>query len=125
MKSITRTTALAVALLTLLACTPSSAPDDQIDLIVEGQSVVTMNTDGTIIEDGAVAIDDGIIIAIGNRDEIHSQYSAIEVLVGTDRVIMPGLVNGHTHAAMTLLRGVADDLALMDWLNNYIFLAEF
>ncbi len=83
-----------------------------------------MDANGTIIDDGAVAIDDGIIIAIGNRDEIHSQYSAVEVLAGTDHIVMPGLVNGHSHAAMTLLRGVADDLALMDWLNNYIFPAE-
>ena len=124
MKSITRTIALAVALLPLLACTPASTPDDRIDLIVEGQTVVTMDAIATIVEDGAVAIDDGIIIAIGSRDDIHSQYSAAEVLGGTDRIVMPGLVNGHSHAAMTLLRGVADDLALMDWLNNYIFPAE-
>ena len=65
MKNITRTTALAAALLPLLACTPTSAPDDQIDLIVDGQTVVTMDAAGTVIENGAVAIDDGIIIAIG------------------------------------------------------------
>ena len=53
-----------------------------------------------------------------------AEYSATETLAGEHRVVMPGLVNGHSHAAMTLLRGVADDLALMDWLNNYIFPAE-
>ena len=114
MKSITITSALAVALLPLLACTPASTPDDQIDLIVDGQTVVTMDADGTIYEDGAVAVDDGIIVAIGARDDIHARYSAVEVLGGTDRIVMPGLINGHSHAAMTLLRGVADDLALMD-----------
>ena len=124
MQTKTRTTALAAALLPLLACTPASAPDDQIDLIVDGQSVVTMDAGGTIIENGAVAVDDGIIIAIGTHEDIHAQYSAAENLGGTDRIVMPGLVNGHSHAAMTLLRGVADDLALMDWLNNYIFPAE-
>ena len=124
MKNRIRNTALAAVLLSLLACTPTSAPDDQIDLIVDGQTIVTMDADGTIIENGTVAIDDGLIIAIGTRDDIHLQYSAAEVLAGSNRIVMPGLVNGHSHAAMTLLRGVADDLALMDWLNNYIFPAE-
>ena len=78
----------------------------------------------TVIEDGAVAVDDGVIIAIGPTDEIQSQHVAVETLPGDGRVVMPGLVNGHQHAAMTLLRGVADDLALMDWLTNYIFPVE-
>jgi len=124
MKNITRNAALAAVLLPLLACTPATTPDDQIDLIVDGQTIVTMDADAMILENGAIAIDDGIIIAVGPRDKIHSQYSAVEVLAGTDRIVMPGLINGHSHAAMTLLRGVADDLALMDWLNNYIFPAE-
>ena len=84
MKNRTRITALAAVLHSLLACTPASTPDDQIDLIVEGQTIVAMDAIGTILEDGAVAIDEGIIIAIGTRDDIHSQYSAVEVLGGTD-----------------------------------------
>ncbi len=83
-----------------------------------------MDADNTVYQNAAVAIDDGIILAIGNAAEITATYSANETLTGEDRVVMPGLVNGHSHAAMTLLRGVADDLALMDWLNNYIFPAE-
>jgi 5-methylthioadenosine/S-adenosylhomocysteine deaminase len=83
-----------------------------------------MDAAGTVIEDGAVAVDEGIIIAVGKATEIEAAYSAVEVLDGGKRVVMPGLVNGHSHAAMTLLRGVADDLALMDWLQNYIFPAE-
>jgi 5-methylthioadenosine/S-adenosylhomocysteine deaminase len=78
----------------------------------------------TVIESGAVAIDDGVILAVGPASEIREAYTAAQVLPGANRVVMPGLVNGHSHAAMTLLRGVADDLALMDWLNNYIFPAE-
>jgi 5-methylthioadenosine/S-adenosylhomocysteine deaminase len=78
----------------------------------------------SIIESGAVAIDDGIILAIGSADEITGSYSASETLPGENRIVMPGLINGHSHAAMTLLRGLADDLALMDWLNNYIFPSE-
>ena len=114
------------------ACTPAEAPDpetsqaadDAIDLIINGDVVVTMNAERDIIENGAIAVDDSIIIAVGAAADINSNYRAREVLDGGNRVVMPGLVNGHSHAAMTLLRGVADDLALMDWLNNYIFPAE-
>ena len=113
---------------TLAACTPreqaAEAPDDRIDLIVKGDYVVSMDEAGTVFEQGAVAVDEGLILAIGPAAEIEARYSAAETLAGDDRVVLPGLVNGHSHAAMTLLRGVADDLALMDWLQNYIFPAE-
>ena len=97
---------------------------DAIDLIVNGAQIVTMDAAGTILEDGAIAIDDGVILAIGPAEEIAAEYPAAVTLDGEQRIVMPGLVNGHGHAAMTLLRGVADDLALMDWLQNYIFPAE-
>ncbi len=129
-----------VASITALACTllqscsrdtgpPSTeaARDDGrkiVDLIVEGDHVVSMDSNRSSYEYGAVAVDEGIIIAMGDRDEILAQYRSDQILDGKNRVVMPGLVNGHSHAAMTLLRGVADDLALMDWLNNYIFPAE-
>ncbi len=111
------------------ACTEPPAPttasqENSIDLIILGDHIVTMDAAGTVYENAAVAIDDGLILAVGSADEITATYSAAETLAGKDRVVMPGLVNGHSHAAMTLLRGVADDLALMDWLNNYIFPAE-
>jgi len=104
--------------------TPAVATGDEIDLIVRGTHIVTMDALGSVIENGAVAIDEGIILAIGSAADIDAKYSAAESLDGGKRVVMPGLVNGHSHAAMTLLRGVADDLALMDWLQNYIFPAE-
>ncbi len=97
---------------------------DAIDLIIEGEYIVTMDKEGNVIRDGAVAVDGGLIIGIGPASEINSRYNANAHLSGENRIVMPGLVNGHSHAAMTLLRGVADDLALMDWLNNYIFPAE-
>ena len=104
---------------------PTAANDESaIDLLVRGDYIVTMDDGGTIIENGAVAIDDGVILAVGPATEIAAKYPAAEVLDGENRIVMPGLVNGHSHAAMTLLRGVADDLALMDWLENYIFPAE-
>jgi 5-methylthioadenosine/S-adenosylhomocysteine deaminase len=132
MKFITKSAVLTVALTVLVACTQQtgtepetgSTADNRIDLIIEGDHVVTMDADGAIIDDGAVAVDDGVILAIGSAADIHDEYAAVEVLSGERRIVMPGLVNGHSHAAMTLLRGVADDLALMDWLNNYIFPAE-
>jgi 5-methylthioadenosine/S-adenosylhomocysteine deaminase len=103
---------------------PRSATGQAIDLIIEGDYVVSMSAEGTIYEPGAVAVDNGLIIAVGPADEISSSYSAKNTVAGDNRIVMPGLVNGHSHAAMTLLRGVADDLALMDWLTNYIFPAE-
>ena len=110
------------------AAPPATAADDSaaaaIDLIVPGDYVVAMDAAGTIVENGAVAIDDGVIVAVGPAAEIAAAYSATETLDGDNRIVMPGLVNGHSHAAMTLLRGVADDLALMVWLNDYMFPAE-
>jgi len=122
----------------LVACTPADSPPDSaetpaarvaadpdaIDLIIEGDYVVTMDDDGNVIADGALAIDGGLIIAMGSADEINAQYTADGHLRGDNRIVMPGLINGHSHAAMTLLRGVADDLPLLDWLTKYIFPAE-
>jgi 5-methylthioadenosine/S-adenosylhomocysteine deaminase len=123
----------ATMILALAACGQDSsthtaasaeAPVGQIDLIILGDYVVSMDLNSSVYEDGAVAIDDGLILAIGPAAEITAEYSAAETLAGENKVVMPGLVNGHSHAAMTILRGVADDLALMDWLNNYIFPSE-
>jgi len=127
MRSTLKTYPIALLIIMLAACTSGdddSKGGDNIDLIVLGQTIVTMDAAGTVIEDGAVAIDEGIILAVGTSDEVTSKYSAGKTLSGEQRIVMPGLINGHSHAAMTLLRGVADDLALMDWLNNYIFPAE-
>ncbi len=97
---------------------------NQIDLIILGDYVVSMDDSSSVFENGAVAVDDGLILAVGPAGEITAEYSAAETLAGENRIVMPGLINGHSHAAMTLLRGVADDLNLMEWLNNYIFPAE-
>ena len=95
-----------------------------VDLIVAGDYVVTMADDQPVIHDGAVAVDHGMIIAVGPRDDVTASYRARQTVTGHDRVVMPGLVNGHTHAAMTLLRGIADDRELIDWLTHYIFPTE-
>ncbi len=114
----------------VMACTPVEPPAESVierptvDLIVEGQYVVTMDENQAVVKDGAVAIKDGLIIAVASAGDINKQYAAAEHIKGDNRIVMPGLINGHSHAAMTLLRGVADDMALMEWLNNYIFPAE-
>ncbi len=124
---------LAAAILILTACADETStepaavagpPADQIDLIILGDYVISMDAESSVYENGAVAVDGGLILAIGSAAEITAEYNAAETLAGDDRIVMPGLVNGHSHAAMTILRGVADDLALMDWLNNYIFPSE-
>lgn len=97
---------------------------ETVDLIIAADHIVTMDDENTIIKDGAIAIKGGVIVAIDNKANIEKNFSAKEQIPGENRVLMPGLVNGHTHAAMTLFRGIADDLPLMDWLTKYIFPAE-
>jgi 5-methylthioadenosine/S-adenosylhomocysteine deaminase len=96
----------------------------QVELIVSGDFVVTMNDAQPIIKHGAVAIKDGKIVAVDTQDKILTSYKAAKRLPGEGMVLMPGLVNGHSHTAMVLFRGLADDLSLQDWLQNYIFPAE-
>ncbi len=119
---------LAALLATGLAtgCAAQSGSDGTVlvDLIVEGDHVLTMEATQPAFADAAVAVDGGYIVAIGPRDEISRRYRARETLDGTGRVVMPGLINGHAHSAMTLMRGIADDRELMDWLRNFIFPTE-
>ncbi len=95
-----------------------------VDLVVAGDHVVTMDGDRPVLEGGAVAVKDGYIVAVGTREEIDRRYRARETIDGKDRVVLPGLINGHAHSAMTVMRGIADDRELMDWLRNYIFPTE-
>ncbi|MDQ3818621.1 MAG: hypothetical protein M3362_13215, partial [Acidobacteriota bacterium] len=81
-----------------------------VDIIVRGGKVVTMDKERRVIDDGAVAIKGGRILAVGTSAEIDGKYSARETIDARGRVIIPGLINGHTHVPMTLFRGLADDL---------------
>lgn len=94
------------------------------DSIIYGDYVVTMITDKPVIKDGAVAVIGNNIVAVGTRSEIEKKYNTKQKILGKGRILMPGLINGHTHTPMTLLRGFADDLDLMTWLNEYIFPVE-
>ena len=93
-------------------------------LIVTGGAVVTMDGSGRVLSPGAVAIDGRDIVGVDTPDAIARQFSASDTLDAAGQVVMPGLINTHTHAPMVLYRGLADDLALMDWLQKYIFPAE-
>jgi 5-methylthioadenosine/S-adenosylhomocysteine deaminase len=96
----------------------------EVDLIITGERALLLDAKNTCLDRAAIAINAGNIIAVGPTEKITQQYRAKKTITANDSLIMPGFVNCHTHAAMTCFRGIADDLELMDWLNNYIFPAE-
>ncbi len=93
------------------------------DLMIRGGTLLTME-DGRPIENGAVAIARDTIAFVGTADEAARLCTATNEIDAAGCVVMPGLINGHTHAAMSLFRGIADDLELERWLCDYIFPAE-
>jgi 5-methylthioadenosine/S-adenosylhomocysteine deaminase len=97
---------------------------ERADLLVLGGTVVTMDEGRRILHDAGIAIKDGKIVAIDTRVAIRSKYSALQTINAQGKLIVPGLINGHTHIPMTLFRGLADDLDLQEWLTKYIFPAE-
>jgi 5-methylthioadenosine/S-adenosylhomocysteine deaminase len=101
-----------------------TVPAERVDLLVTNGIVVTMDAGRRVIGAGAVAIRGDAIVAVGSSSELEGKYSPSRRLDARGGFILPGLINGHTHAAMTLLRGLADDRALQDWLEHYIFPAE-
>jgi 5-methylthioadenosine/S-adenosylhomocysteine deaminase len=94
------------------------------DWIWTGRYVVTMDPQRRLIENGAIAIRGERILAAGPKSEIEQRYQARQRLDRPDAILAPGLIDTHTHAAMSLLRGIADDLRLQEWLEHYIFPAE-
>lgn len=96
----------------------------EIDLIITGAKVLLLDTENTCLDHAAVAVNGDKIVAVDHTKKITEKYKAKQTIAADDSLIMPGFVNCHTHAAMTCFRGIADDLELMDWLNNYIFPAE-
>jgi len=91
--------------------------------IVAG-TIVTMDSQRTIYADGAIAIAGDEIVAVGPRSVIEAHYQSPETIDARGKLILPGLINGHTHVPMTLFRGLHDDVTLNDWLYKYIFPAE-
>src|SRR5947208_14618551 len=95
-----------------------------VDIIIRGGTVVTMDGSHRVIEQGAIAVKNGRIVEVGKTADIDRNYAAREVVNATGKVVVPGLINGHTHVPMTLFRGLADDLDLQEWLTKYIFPPE-
>ncbi len=100
------------------------AQKKSVDLIIRGGTVVTMDASRRLIENGAVAVEKDKIVAVGTADEIARRFSSKQIINADGKVIIPGLINTHTHIPMTLFRGIADDLDLQEWLTKYIFPAE-
>jgi 5-methylthioadenosine/S-adenosylhomocysteine deaminase len=94
------------------------------DLLLTNAIVLTMDSDYHCFETGAVAVSGDSILSVGPETELRSQFSAQEVCDCRGKVLMPGLVNAHTHVPMTLLRGLADDLRLDVWLLGYMMPVE-
>jgi len=92
------------------------------DMVIKNGTILTMDSRNRVIKNGWLGIKDDSIIDVGDDSDLPKQGK--QIIDAKGGLILPGLVNGHTHAAMSLFRGLADDLPLMEWLNNYIFPAE-
>jgi 5-methylthioadenosine/S-adenosylhomocysteine deaminase len=105
----------------LLAWTLAAEPADW---VWSGRYVITEDARHRVIENGAVAVRGDRIVGVGTKRDIDSRFQPKQRVDRPEAILAPGLINTHTHAAMSLLRGVADDLNLQDWLNKFIFPAE-
>jgi len=111
-----------ILLVLLFAAAPLAAAQKSVDIVIVHGTVLTMA--GPNIDDGAVAIDKGAIVAVGSSSKIAKDYAGKQTINARGMAVLPGFVNTHTHAPMVLFRGIADDRDLMDWLQHYIFPAE-
>jgi 5-methylthioadenosine/S-adenosylhomocysteine deaminase len=96
----------------------------KIDTLLEARWIIPVEPVGAVLRDHAIAIDKGLIQAILPVAEAQARFSPGERIILRTHALIPGLVNLHIHAAMSLMRGMADDLPLMEWLNNHIWPAE-
>lgn len=94
------------------------------DIIIHTACIITQNKERTVLYNASLAINSGNIVALGPTKEICDFWNAKEILDLSNMLIMPGLINAHTHVAMTFFRGLADDLPLMEWLKTCIFPIE-
>ena len=104
--------------------TTTSAPTP-CDLLVQADVAVTQDDTRRVILNAGVAVTNGIVVGVGDHDDLCAQYEPGTSLDLSGTMLMPGLVNGHTHLPMTLFRGFADDMPLMEWLEEHIWPVEF
>jgi len=97
---------------------------EPVTILLSAAWVLTMNREGQVFAPGAVALKGEEIVAVGPAAQLQARYRAAQMLDYPQGLVLPGLINAHTHAAMSLFRGLADDLPLEDWLNSHIFPAE-
>jgi 5-methylthioadenosine/S-adenosylhomocysteine deaminase len=129
-----RTLVGTVLLAVVLGCNASTPPEalppdsaasrTDVAYVIDNATVVTMDAGGRILTPGSIAVDGSRIVAVDTPEAIAAAYRGRERIDATGHIVLPGLINTHTHAPMVLYRGLADDLALMDWLEKYIFPAE-
>ena len=101
-----------------------ATPRRQVSLIITGGTVVTQDSAHRVLSPGAIAVNGADIVAIDTPEAIAAGYRAAQTINAREQIVLPGLINTHGHAPMVMFRGLADDLALMDWLQKYIFPAE-
>ena len=106
-----------------LVCFAQAPSSNNADVIWSARYVVT-GEPGKVIENGAIAIQGARIVGVGTRADIDARFKAATRLDQPNAILAPGLINTHTHAAMSLFRGIANDRKLEDWLQNFIFPAE-
>ncbi len=114
----------AVALLAMLVAPLAAQQPSAVTLIITNGIVVTVDGTRRVLNPGAVAINGTTIVAVDTPAAIAAKYKAPQTIDASGKVVMPGLINTHTHAAMVMFRGLGNDLNLMDWLQKYIFPAE-
>jgi len=97
---------------------------EDVDILISNGRILTLDEQDRIIQGGVIAIKDAKIVALGEQAALQSRYHGQKCIDAKGGIVMPGLINAHTHAAMTCFRGIADDMELLAWLNQYIFPAE-
>jgi 5-methylthioadenosine/S-adenosylhomocysteine deaminase len=123
-RTATRTAACLLIALAAVAASCSRPDRRQVSLVVTGGDVVTMDGSRRVLSPGAVVVDGSEIVAVDTPEAVAKAFAGAETIDAAGHVVLPGLINTHTHAPMVMYRGLADDLALMDWLRKYIFPAE-
>lgn len=117
---------LSIVIITIFGCQPNNKKLNlkKVNTIITNGIIVTVDSVGTVIPNGAIAIEGDEIVAIGTSEDIAKNYDSQNIIDAKGKIVMPGMINCHTHLSMTLFRGLADDLQLQDWLTKYVFPAE-